>query len=254
MLFAFRLIPADIQSEALDAEFAAAVAAGSISCAACSVPFTAESLAHASASYTSLPASAPAFPVVNPDTHMPPYHLLSWVDTHRHLLAPPVGNKMIHGACTQFKVMIVGGPNQRTDYHINDGEEWFLMLEGDMTLKIVDGAVFRDVHIREGESFLLPPCVPHSPQRGAGTIGLVIERDRFTHELDGLRWYCPNAACRQVLTTFAFKCGDLGTQLKTLIGHWYDTSDEAVKRRTCNKCGAVETKPGSLAEVKVFTH
>ena len=245
---------ADTQTDALAAEFSAAVAAGSINCAACSAPYTAESLAHAPTSYTTLPASAPAFPVVNSETHMPPYHLLSWVETHRHLLAPPVGNKMIHGSCAQFKVMIVGGPNARTDYHIDDGEEWFLMLEGDMTLKIVDGEVFRDVVIKEGESYLLPANVPHSPQRGAGTIGLVIERERFTHELDGLRWYCPNTACRHVLATFSFKCEDLGTQLKTLIGYWYDTTPEAVKRRTCTKCGAVETKPTSLAQVKVFTH
>ena len=35
-----------------------------------------------------------------------------------------------------------------------------------------------DIPIREGEIFLLPPKVPHSPQRPAGTVGLVIERKR----------------------------------------------------------------------------
>jgi len=163
---------------------------------------------------------------------------------------------MIHGRCAQFKVMIVGGPNERTDYHIDDGEEWFLMLRGDMTLKVVDGAgtKFRDIVIREGESFLLPANVPHSPQRQADTIGLVIERERFSYELDGLRWYCANPACRVPLHTFSFKCADLGTQLKLLIEHWYDASPEAVQRRTCKRCGTVETKPDTLAKIKQYSH
>lgn len=35
--------------------------------------------------------------------------------------------------------------------------------------------------------FLLPAGVPHSPQRFADTVGLVIERRRLETELDGLR-------------------------------------------------------------------
>jgi mannose-6-phosphate isomerase-like protein (cupin superfamily) len=145
-----------------------------VKCAACSVTYVSSAPpSSASAHSKLLPASSPAFPVIDPSTHMAPYHLLSWIDTHKHLLAPPVGNKMIHGHGAQWKVMIVGGPNERTDYHIDDGEEWFLMVSGDMTLKVVDqqGTIHRDIHIREGESFLLPANVPHSPQRLENTIG-----------------------------------------------------------------------------------
>jgi len=241
------------QTSSLVSEFDRQVAAGTVTCAACSSVYAAPA---ADAAALPLPASARAFPSIDPTTHMPPYHLWSWIDTHRHLLAPPVGNKMIHGRGAQWKVMIVGGPNERTDYHIDDGEEWFLMLKGDMVLKVVDdcGTRFRDIAIKEGESFLLPANVPHSPQRAADTIGLVIERERFTYELDGLRWYCANSECRTVLHTFSFRCGDLGTQLKTLITHWYDESPEAVHRRTCPKCGRVETKPDALAKIKQFSH
>lgn len=160
----------DEQTDALIAEFESSVKSGSAMCAACSAPYK-----HAApgSSFKPLPASSSAFPTLDSSTHGPPYHLLAWIDTHRHLLAPPVMNRMIHSRGTQWKVMIVGGPNERTDYHIDDGEEWFLMIKGDMNLKVVDkqGTHFRDVHIREGESFLLPANVPHSPQRFENTIG-----------------------------------------------------------------------------------
>ena len=85
-------------------------------------------------------------------------------------------------------------------------------------------------------------------------LGLVIERERFSHELDGLRWYCANSGCRRVLHTFSFKCADLGTQLKVLIAAWYEETPEAIKRRTCKHCGQVEQKPDTLSKIKQFTH
>ncbi len=176
---------------------------------------------------------------IDQSTHFGPYSLAQWVQDNLHLLKPPVGNKMIHGNGCSWKVMIVGGPNERTDYHIDDGEEWFYMLKGDMTLKIVDNGVFRDVHILEGQSYLLPGHVPHSPQRKADTIGLVLERDRESTELDGLRWYC--SGCKNVLRTFSFPCADLGSQLKVLITNWY--APESIQMRTCPTCGTVEEKP-----------
>ena len=43
----------------------------------------------------------------------PPLDLRAWIDEHRHLLKPPVGNKCI--VADDFIVMVVGGPNVRTD-------------------------------------------------------------------------------------------------------------------------------------------
>ena len=118
----------------------------------------------------------------------PAFNLQDWIDQHRHLLKPPVGNKCIVDG--DFIIMIVGGPNARTDYHQEEGPEFFHQLEGEMVLKIQEDGNVRDIPIRAGEMFYLPPRVPHSPQRAANSIGLVIERLRLPHELDGLLWYC----------------------------------------------------------------
>ncbi|XP_012028175.2 3-hydroxyanthranilate 3,4-dioxygenase isoform X2 [Ovis aries] len=116
-----------------------------------------------------------------------PVRVKAWVEENRGSFLPPVCNKLLHQK--QLKIMFVGGPNTRKDYHIEEGEEVFYQLEGDMLLRILERGKHRDVVIRQGEIFLLPAGVPHSPQRFANTVGLVIERRRLKTELDGLRFF-----------------------------------------------------------------
>ena len=165
-----------------------------------------------------------------------PINLKRWVDEHRDLLKPPVGNKMIWQD-SDFMVMAVGGPNQRKDFHVEDGEEFFFQVEGDITLRIIEDGKVREVPIREGEMFLLPAGIPHSPQRPANTVGLVIERQRREGEKDHLRWFCEK--CGTELHDSDFQLVDLGKQLKPIIEQFYQ--DEA--RRTCKKCGHVMQVP-----------
>ena len=98
-----------------------------------------------------------------------PFNLQEWIDQNRDLLKPPVGNKCLYQEADDFIVMIVGGPNARKDYHYNEGEEWFYQIEGDVMVKIqVDGEAV-EVPIKEGEMYLLPGKIPHSPIRGERT-------------------------------------------------------------------------------------
>ena len=107
------------------------------------------------------------------------FNFQDWIEEHRHLLKPPVGNKQIWED-TDMMAFVVGGPNKRTDYHDDPVEEFFYQLEGDMVLKIFDGGEFYDVPIREGEVFFLPKHVRHSPQRPMeGSVGLVIGGHTF---------------------------------------------------------------------------
>ena len=118
-----------------------------------------------------------------------PFNFKKWIDENRHLLKPPVGNKVVYEN-TEFIVMVVGGPNARKDYHFNESEEFFYQLEGNITVKIQEDGKAVDVPINEGDIFLLPPRVPHNPVRGVNTIGLVMERKRREGEEDGLMWFC----------------------------------------------------------------
>nr|DBA27198.1 TPA: hypothetical protein GDO54_011366 [Pyxicephalus adspersus] len=121
----------------------------------------------------------------------------------------------------QLKVMFVGGPNQRKDYHIEEGEELFYQVQGDMCLKIIEDGEHKDIHIREGEMFLLPARIPHSPQRFQNTVGLVFERRRLRTEKDGLRYYVDNST--EVLFERWFYCTDLGIQLAPVINEFFNS-------------------------------
>ena len=70
----------------------------------------------------------------------PPIDFQKFIDDHRHLLRPPVGNHEVY-VDHEFIVMIVGGPNSRTDYHVDPGEEIFFQVEGDMTVRIIDDGI-----------------------------------------------------------------------------------------------------------------
>jgi len=168
------------------------------------------------------------------------FNFQQWIDEHRHLLKPPVGAKRVFEDAN-FIVMVVGGPNTRKDYHIDPGEEFFYQLEGDMTLKVVDDGAFYDVEIKEGEVFLLPAMVPHSPQRRANTVGLVVERKRSESEDDGVRWYCDD--CGAVLNEgwFNLNSGGFLPQLSAAI----EAHHASVENRTCSECGAVQSVPGA---------
>lgn len=163
------------------------------------------------------------------------FNFKKWIEENRHLLKPPVGNKcMVDG---DLIVMVVGGPNARKDYHYDDGAEFFYQVEGDIVVKIIEDGKPRDIHIREGDMFYLPPKVPHSPQRPANTIGLVIERKRDDNELDGFQWYCEN--CGSMLHEKYFKLENIVTQLPPILNEFY-ASEEL---RTCKKCSTIMEPP-----------
>lgn len=166
-----------------------------------------------------------------------PFNFNRWIDDNRHLLKPPVGNQQVYLENEDFIVMVVGGPNSRKDYHYNEGEELFYQVEGDIVLKIVDDGRFEDVHIKEGEMFLLPPRIPHSPQRPANTVGLVIERYRKPEENDGFMWFCEN--CGNKLYDEYFFLTDIVKQLPVVMENFYGSEES----RTCSNCGTVMKRP-----------
>ena len=165
-----------------------------------------------------------------------PFNLKKWIDENRDLLKPPVGNQCLYKEAGDFIVMVVGGPNSRKDYHFNETEELFYQLEGDIVVKIIDDGKFTDIPIKAGEMFLLPARTPHSPQRGPGTVGLVIERVR-KDEMDGFMWFCES--CGNKLYEEKLNVQDIVTQLPPLMERFYSSE----KQRTCEKCGSIMQAP-----------
>ena len=165
-----------------------------------------------------------------------PFNFRAWIDEHRHLLKPPVGNKLVYRD-SEFIIMVVGGPNSRSDFHVDPGEEFFYQLEGDMTLRTVQAGQLVDVPIREGDIFLLPPLLPHSPQRLANTVGLVIERQRRPGERDGLQWYCES--CNGLLYEEYFELSNIETQFPAVFDRYFGN----LQHRTCRQCGTVAPLP-----------
>lgn len=171
-----------------------------------------------------------------------PFSFKKWIDENRHLLKPPVGNKVVYKD-TEFIIMVVGGPNSRKDYHYNESEEFFYQLEGNITVGIQENGKAVDVPINEGEIFLLPPRVPHNPKRGPNTIGMVIERRRQDIEKDGLLWFCEN--CNEKLYEEYFKLTDITTQFQGVFSRFYASPE----LRTCKKCGTVMEPPPVIKEL-----
>jgi 3-hydroxyanthranilate 3,4-dioxygenase len=166
------------------------------------------------------------------------------LNKNSHLLKPPINNYCVYD--DPLTVMIVGGPNARTDYHINETPEFFYQYKGRMLHKTVQDNKFKDVYINEGELFLLPANTPHNPVRFDNTVGVVIEQPRPADSLDRLRWYCQN--CHEQVHEAAFHCTDLGTQLKAAVNEF--KADEAA--RTCKHCGTVcDVSPSAEAMEKM---
>ncbi len=169
-------------------------------------------------------------------TLMPPIDFKGWIEENREHFKPPVGNKQIWEDA-DFMAFVIGGPNARKDFHVDPSEEFFYQVEGDMVLEIIEDGERKDIPIKEGEIFLLPSGVPHSPKRPADTIGLVIEHKRPEGENDKLQWYCDD--CGALVHEESFYLTDIVEQLREAIeAFWAD--DEA---RTCGECGAYLEQP-----------
>ncbi len=156
-----------------------------------------------------------------------------WIDEHSELLRPPVGNATVWRD-RDLIIMVVGGPNRRTDFHDDPYEEFFYQLRGNMVLRVIEDGAAREVAINQGDILLLPPHVRHSPQRPEpGSVGLVVERSRPPGLADGFEWYCP--ACDTLLHRVEVHVADIVQDLPPLFQPFYASTE----LRTCKTCGAV---------------
>lgn len=166
-----------------------------------------------------------------------PFHLMKWIETHRSDFQPPVGNKYLYSG-RDFFVMVIAGPNARNDFHKVDSEEFFIQIQGDIVVKTYENGAIVDHLVREGETFFIPPNVPHAPCRPAGTLGMVVERRRPPGELEHQIFYCEK--CNALVEDNEFDCADIVIAFKDAMeSFWADP-----ERSTCKSCGHRVPKPG----------
>ena len=162
---------------------------------------------------------------------MMPFNFMQWIEENRDLLKPPVGNKVVFKD-SSFIVMVVGGPNARTDFHVNETDEFFYQLEGEMNLRTIKNNQFEDIPIKAGEIYMLKAGTPHSPQRFEKSIGLVIEKTREENELDTLQWYCKK--CCHKLYEESFHLNNIETDFGAVFDRYYGSN-----HTKCPKCSTV---------------
>jgi len=164
---------------------------------------------------------------------MKPFNFQKWIGENQEFLKPPVSNKCVYTEAGDLIVMVVGGPNARKDYHYNETEEFFYQIKGDMLVKVqIDGKAV-EVPIKEGEIFLLPGKIPHSPIRPENSVGLVVELHRNHGEKDGLLWFCDN--CNEKLHETYFPLTNIENDFKSRFKEFYSSEE----LRTCKKCGTI---------------
>ncbi len=163
-----------------------------------------------------------------------PLNFRLWIKEHEHLLRPPVNNRQVWQDA-DFIVTVVGGPNERTDFHDDPLEEFFYQFKGNASLLTVGDNSFDEITLREGDIFLLPPHVRHSPQRPeAGSLCLVIERTRPPGVLDAFEWYC--SRCGSVVQRHEVQLQSIVKDLPAVYTQFYARNDN---ERRCQNCGHI---------------
>ena len=162
------------------------------------------------------------------------HHLKRWVEENKGLFDPPFKTNRVLVHHEEFIVMILRGPNTRLDFHLEPGEEFFYQIQGDIELHVKPRDKRREVvGIGEGEIFVCPGNLPHSPRRGENTWGLVIERKRQSHENEEFIWFCERCDAKVISETVTQ--GNIPSQVTRI----YERFNADPAFRTCKACGYV---------------
>ncbi|MBS0614427.1 MAG: 3-hydroxyanthranilate 3,4-dioxygenase [Proteobacteria bacterium] len=163
-----------------------------------------------------------------------PLNFPDWLRRNEHLLQPPVGNQQVWKDA-DFIVTVVGGPNQRTDFHDDPFEEFFYQFKGNAAILIAAEGHFERVPLKEGDIFLLPAHARHSPQRPErDSRCFVIERSRPPEIVDGFEWYC--SRCGALVYRAEVQLASIVNDLPRIFAEFYALPPD---RRRCAACGQV---------------
>lgn len=165
------------------------------------------------------------------------YHLKRWIEENQSYFQPPFRTNRLLMNQKDFLVMILRGPNTRLDFHIDPGDEFFYQIQGDMELHVKPDNERRQVmKIKEGEIFVCPGGLPHSPRRFENTWGLVIERRRREDEREEFVWFCEQ--CDERVFFRVLNPQSIASQVSAVYNEF--NGNEAL--RSCRACGYIFPK------------
>ncbi|MBI4526922.1 MAG: hypothetical protein HY695_24260 [Deltaproteobacteria bacterium] len=83
------------------------------------------------------------------------FHLRRWIEDNRHLYDPPFKTNRVVVHEKDLIVMVLHGPNERLDFHLEPADEFFYQIEGELELHLKpEGARRRVIKIAPGEIFV----------------------------------------------------------------------------------------------------
>jgi 3-hydroxyanthranilate 3,4-dioxygenase len=134
---------------------------------------------------------------------------------------------------------VARGREYRSEFHINDSDEFTYMIKGTMNLhyRTPEGKE-EIVVIPEGSVNFMPAGTPHSPRFPPDAFALIVERGRRQNEIDKFQWFCPK--CDELLHEEEFVVSDYRADP---VSQAYRNFFESEKARTCASCGNVMPKP-----------
>lgn len=160
--------------------------------------------------------------------HLNSFNLRQWIEENRQ----GWGQRRTIWEDSDFVAFVTRGPNQRSDFHLDPGDEIFYQLEGELNLHYLNANGKQEVAVlKAGEMFLLPANVPHSPRRGEGSWTLVIERRRRRDEIDRFVWYCPRCS------NSIYEASVYFNDPSDAVTKAYEALRADEKLRTCRQCG-----------------
>ena len=172
------------------------------------------------------------------ETVQPAISLWQWSAQNRDAFQPPSGAKLLFED-SEFVVLIIRGPNDRRDFHVDPSDELFYQLEGDIRVDTMGEDGRRQGHaVKEGQFLLVPHSVPHSPHRPAGTTGLVVERKRRPDESESFVWYCEK--CGLELHRLDKRVSELTREVNETIRN-FNASPELQRCRHCGFDNGIRT-------------
>jgi 3-hydroxyanthranilate 3,4-dioxygenase len=165
------------------------------------------------------------------ETLLPATDLWQWIERNRDKFQTPSGARLLFED-SEFVVLVIQGPNDRSDFHVDPSDELFYQIKGDIWVETVGDDGKRQRHdVKEGQLLLVPHLVPHSPQRPAGTTGFVVERKRRPDESESFVWFCEK--CGAELNRIDKRVSELTRQINQVIRDFKASSD----LHRCQRCG-----------------